>query len=127
MAKEGGFIKPEEVLDNLDIREGMKVADFGSGSGYFTIPLAKRAGKRGSVYAIDVQESALEAVRGRARLFFVFNIEAIRANLEKESGSTLKDKSLYMVVLANVLFQSSAKDAMLKEAKRVINKNGKIV
>lgn len=127
MSKEGGFLKPEEVLDTLEIREGMKIADFGCGSGYFTTSLAKRAGKGGVVYAVDVQQSALDSVRGRARLLFIFNIETIRANLEKENGSTLKEKSIDMVVLANILFQSSAKDAIIKEAKRVIHKNGKIV
>ena len=124
----GGFIKPEDVLDKLEIREGMKIADFGCGAGYFTIPLAKRAGKGGIVYAIDVQSTALESVRGRARLFSALNIETIRADLEKENSSTLKENSLDMVVLGNILFQSSAKDAIIKEAKRVTNKkSGKIV
>ncbi len=127
MGKEGGFLKPEEILDNLDIREGMKIADFGCGSGYFTILMAKRVGKGGVVYAVDVQGAALESVRGRARLFSILNIETIRANLEKEKGSTLKDRSLAMVLLANILFQSSAKDAIIKEAKRVVSKDGKIV
>jgi len=124
----GGFIKPDDVLDKLEIREGMKIAEFGCGAGYFSIPLAKRAGKGGVVYAIDVQGTALESVRGRARLFSTLNIEIIRANLEKENGSTLKENSLDMVLLGNILFQSSAKDAIIKEAKRVLNrKNGKIV
>lgn len=123
----GGFMNPEKVLDNLDVKKGMKIADFGSGAGYFTIPLAKRVGRDGKVYAIDVQRNALESVRGRAKMFSVLNIETIRANLEKERGSTLSDNSLDMVLLANIIFQSKMKLDILKEARRVLKKNGKIV
>ena len=120
-------MKPEEVLSNIDIHEGAKAADFGPGAGYFTIPLAKRVGRRGVVYAVDVQESALESVRGRASLFSIRNIETIRGNLEKEKGSGLESGSINLVLLANILFQSKSKNAILKEAKRVLKKNGKIV
>ena len=122
----GGFMKPDEVLDNLDVQKDMHVADFGCGAGYFTIPLAMRVGKGGVVYAIDVQEGALESVRGRAKMHFLLNIEAIRANLEKEGGSGLKDDSVDMVILANILFQSRYKDAILKEAGRILKKTGTI-
>lgn len=120
-------MKPDEVLDNIDIQSGMQVADFGCGAGYFTIPLAMRVGKEGLVHAIDVQDGALESVRGRAKMHFLMNIETIRANLEKEGGSGLKDDSVDMVILANILFQSRLKDAILKEAGRILKKTGSIV
>lgn len=120
-------MRPEEVLKNFDIREGMKVADFGCGAGYFTIVIAKQIGKGGMVYAIDVQQTALESVEGRARIHSLLNISLIRGNLEKEQGSTLSGESMDMVILANILFQSKMKDAILKEAKRILKKTGKIV
>jgi ubiquinone/menaquinone biosynthesis C-methylase UbiE len=123
----GGFMRPDEVLNNIDIKRDMKIADFGCGAGYFTMPLAKRIGEEGMVYAIDVQQSALESVEGRARINSYFNIETIRANLESKNGSRLKDGSVDMVMLANILFQSKFIDAILKEAKRVLQKNGRIV
>lgn len=123
----GGFMKPSEVLDKTDIEKGMKIADFGCGAGYFSIPIAQRVGKNAVVYAIDVKESALDSVRGRAKIYSVFNIETIRGNLEKEGGSKLEGGSLDMVLLANTLFQSKMKDSILNEAKRVLKKTGKIV
>jgi len=123
----GGFMKPSEALDKIDVGRGMKVADFGCGAGYFSVPLAQKVGKKGVVYAIDVKESALESVRGRAKIYSVLNIETIRGNLEKEGGSTLLDSSLDMVLLANILFQSKMKNSILNEAKRVLKKTGKIV
>ena len=120
-------MKPEEVLDNIDIEKNMKVADFGCGAGYFAIPLARRVGKGGMIYAVDVMEPALESVRGRAKVFSILNIETLRGNLEKDTGSGIEAGSLDMVLLANILFQSELKNDILKEAKRVLKKTGKIV
>ncbi|MFY9457582.1 MAG: methyltransferase domain-containing protein [Candidatus Spechtbacterales bacterium] len=122
-----GFMRPEGVLDNIDIKRGMKIAEFGCGAGYFTIPLAKKVGREGEVYAIDVRESALDAVRSRAKILSILNIKIIRANLEKDSGSGLKDRSTDIVFLANILFQSKLKGAILKETARILKKSGKIV
>ena len=123
----GGFMRPDEVLLNLDIKKGMKIADFGCGAGYFTILLAKMVDKDGTIYAVDVQQSALESVEGRARIDSILNIETIRGDLERENGSRLENKSVDMVMLANILFQSKSKDAILKESKRVLGKNGRLV
>jgi ubiquinone/menaquinone biosynthesis C-methylase UbiE len=79
------------------------------------------------VYAVDILESALDSVRGKAKFFSLLNIETIRGNLEKDKGSGLKDACCDMVILANVLFQSPNKPAILKEAKRVLRKSGKAV
>ena len=35
------FLNPEQVLKQLDLKEEMTAADFGSGSGGWAIPLAK--------------------------------------------------------------------------------------
>ena len=39
--------RPTEVLDALAVKSGQRVADIGSGSGYFTFHLAARAGAEG--------------------------------------------------------------------------------
>jgi ubiquinone/menaquinone biosynthesis C-methylase UbiE len=42
-----------EVLEKAGIKRGKTVLDFGCGSGIYTIPVAKIAGKEGDVYALD--------------------------------------------------------------------------
>lgn len=48
------------------VGEGDKVLDVGPGIGYFTIPIARRAGSGGKVIAADIQESMLRGIAKRA-------------------------------------------------------------
>jgi 2-polyprenyl-3-methyl-5-hydroxy-6-metoxy-1,4-benzoquinol methylase len=57
---------PERILGTY-IRPGMKVIDYGSGMGYFSIPLARMVGKRGKVFCFDIQYKMLEKLITRAR------------------------------------------------------------
>ena len=123
----GGFLHPEEVLKELEIKEGMKIADFGCGHGYFSVPLAKSVGQKGQVFALDVLKSALEGVESKAKIEGVSNIKTIWSNLEIEGASKLEDKSVDLVLLANILFQSQKKSEIITEAKRVLKNDGRIV
>ncbi len=53
----------EEILNSLDIKAGMTVADLGAGLGYYTIRLARRVGPTGSVLAEDVTPSYLSKLQ----------------------------------------------------------------
>lgn len=123
----GGFIRPAEVVEKFDLRKGMIVADFGCGSGYFTILAAKKIGKEGIVHAVDVMDSALDSVRSGAKIYSLFNINTIKGNLEKDGGSGLPDKSVDVVLMANILYQVNDKVAVVEEAKRILKNNGKII
>jgi len=119
-----GFLNPQEVLNELKIEGEMIAADFGSGSGGWAIPLAKRL-KFGKVYAIDILEEPLSALKSKAEIQKVYNIETINSNVEK--GIKLPDLSCDLVLLTNLLFQIEDKKRVLTEAKRVLKKGGKIL
>jgi SAM-dependent methyltransferase len=59
--------KPDQVMDALHIADGTVVADLGAGGGWFTVRLARRVGPNGKVYAVDVQQLMLEAIRRRVQ------------------------------------------------------------
>lgn len=123
-----GFLNPEGIIQDLHIlAAGMQVADLGCGAGYFSVVLGQMVGDTGRVYAVDIQQSALDSVARRARQMGLGNIELIRANLEKAGATRLPNASLSMVLLATVLFQSDKKEGILKEAKRILQKGGFLV
>ena len=55
----------EAVINLLDIRAGMTVADIGAGAGYYVGRLSRRVGPEGRVIAQDVERRYLERLRGR--------------------------------------------------------------
>jgi ubiquinone/menaquinone biosynthesis C-methylase UbiE len=122
----GGFLKPEEIINQLNIAKGMQVADFGCGAGYFVIPAAKLVGDEGKVYALDILDSALESVRSRARIEGLFNIITKHCNLEVLMSSQIDNNSVDLVLLSNILFQSNDKAGIIKEAVRILKKNGSL-
>ena len=117
------FLDPEEILDQLEIKDNLLAAEFGCGSGGFTIPLAKRIGQ-GLVWAVDILEEPLSALKSRCLLEKINNIKIVRGNLEKEKGSTISDSSLDLVVIPNMLFQAEDKSAIIKEADRILKNRG---
>ena len=60
------FLHDPQALLGPFVREGMTVADIGCGLGYFSIAMAKMAGERGTVIAVDVQQEMLDRMRKRA-------------------------------------------------------------
>jgi SAM-dependent methyltransferase len=69
--------KPEQIMDALKIAENAKVADIGAGGGFFTIRLARRVGPNGFVYAEDVQQPMLEAIKRRVIREELKNVETV--------------------------------------------------
>lgn len=122
-----GFLHPEALMPNFGIQRGWKVADFGCGSGYFTVLMAQAVGHEGRVWAFDVRSEALEAVRSRAKMLGFGNIECVRTNVEASGGSRAKDEAFDFVLLANMLFQSEKKEDILKEAIRTLKQNANFV
>jgi len=121
------FLNSEEVIAKSQVTQGMKVGDLGVGNlGYFAIPMAKAVGKGGIVYAVDIQKPVLEAVRNKAKLQGITNLEYVWANLEKVGSTQIPAASLDLVLLINVLFESTKKQEILKEAIRLLKIGGKL-
>ncbi len=118
------FLNPIEVLDKINIREDFIVADFGSGSGGWVIPLAQRAGK-GIIYAIDVLGSPLSVLAKKAKDEKLSNIKIIQADVEK--GSQLSDNSCDLVLMTNLLFAIENRKKVLKEGIRVLKEGGHLL
>ena len=125
--KEKVFLHPERVEHHLGIREHMKVADFGSGSGEFALIAARHVGQGGLVSAVDIRQGPLRDLEAKAKLQGLSNIETIRADLEKAHSSGLADNSQDVVLLITVLFQSKHPLKIVAEALRVLKPRGRLV
>jgi len=121
------MIEIKRFIQEAEIHGGEKVADFGAGSGFIALELAKAVGPTGEVAAIDILEEPLEVLETRAKNLKLFNIRTIKSDLEKENGSTLQSNSCDLVVIVNLLFQVEEPKTIAKEAKRILKAGGKAV
>ncbi len=120
------FLKVDEVLNYLTIKEDMTAAEFGCGSADFTIALAKRL-RNGKVYALDIQEEKLSFLKSKIALEKLNNVFTILGDLEEAHGSTLENNSQDIVLIPNVLFQAENKYAIMEEATRVLKSGGQLL
>ena len=70
--------RPDEVLGVLALRPDSIVADVGSGTGYFSVRIA-RAVPQGRVYGVDVESAMTEYLTKRAAAAGLTNVVAITA------------------------------------------------
>src|SRR4051794_32247099 len=56
-----------DVLDEVGLRQGLRVADIGCGAGALSAWVADRVGEAGSVVALDISGEQLEVARAETR------------------------------------------------------------
>jgi SAM-dependent methyltransferase len=115
------FLNPNSILDKIGLNREMVLADLGCGTGFFTIPASLRVKK---VYALDVQREMLDILQNKIKKQNITNIETI---LSEESSIPLPDGSVDILLMVNVFHELEDRSAILKEGKRILPSNGKLV
>ena len=72
-----GWQRPEQVIDALDLRAGQHVAEIGAGDGYWLRRLSEAVGPDGRVYAVEVEQDKVDALRDRVAREGLGNVEVI--------------------------------------------------
>lgn len=124
---QGTFLDTARVVSVLGLVEGMRVADLGCGSGYWVIPLARIVGEKGVVSAVDIRQEPLDEVRAKSEALGLANVRPIRADLEVPGGTGIGDNTQDMALIANNLYQSQKKDAILREGVRMLKPGAHLV
>ncbi len=121
------FSAPEKNIEQLHLQHNQIVADFGAGSGAYTLAAAAALEGTGNVYAVDVQKDLLARLESTCRDAHVGNVSFIWGNLEKIGGTKLIDQSVDVVIVSNVLFQAEDKKKLVEEARRVLKQGGTLL
>lgn len=116
------------VLTKAQIGDKKKVAHLGCGaSGHFVFPSAKMVGKRGQIYAVDILKAVLERVDRQSRQENLANIQTVWSDLEVFGATKIESSSLDSALLINVLYESKKRAEILREAIRLLKKDGRLV
>jgi ubiquinone/menaquinone biosynthesis C-methylase UbiE len=71
------YDKRAEVLDAMNLKPGMDVADIGAGSGLFSRLIAQRVAPGGTVYAVDIAKNMVDHITKTAREEHIANLKAV--------------------------------------------------
>ena len=97
-----------------------KGADIGSGTGLFTIEIAKRL-NGGKLFAVDVNCEYMSALDDKIKAFGIGNIETLHAD---EVDSNVDDSSLDFIFMCAVLHEIGDKRAFLERYRHKLKSGG---
>ena len=112
---------PDKILSAVKLKPDWIAADFGCGSGYFTVLLAQKVKK---VYAIDIQKEMLCFLEDKMRRLRISNIEL---RLSKPNEIPLEVEAVDFLLSVNTLHEFDDKARMVKEMKRVVKHGGSLL
>ncbi|OGN96583.1 MAG: SAM-dependent methyltransferase [Chloroflexi bacterium RBG_13_51_36] len=110
----------KNILNEVGIKPGFRVLDYGCGPGSYIMPLAELVGESGRVYVLDMHPLAIQRVKDIASKKKLVNVETILS----ECQTGLPDDSLDAVLLYDIFHHLSDPDAILKELHRVLKPGG---
>ena len=121
------FVDPNKNIAQLGLHVGMRVADFGSGTGFYVKAASAHVGNSGKVYAIEVQKGMVKRLESEIKQWKLSNVDCIWGDIENIGGTKIAEKSMDAVIISNVLFQVEDKLGLIDEAKRILKKQGKVL
>lgn len=111
-------------IKNFGIIKGMTIVDYGCGPGRYSTRFSELVGETGKVYALDIHDLAIDAVKQKVKKNGIRNIEAI---LVKGYDSTLSDNVADVVCAIDMFFTIKKPSEFLAELKRIIKKDGILI
>jgi ubiquinone/menaquinone biosynthesis C-methylase UbiE len=104
------------------LHEGETVLDLGSGGGIDVLLSARRVGPTGRVYGVDMTDEMLELARANQRDAGIENVEFLKGTIE---SVPLPDDSIDVIISNCVINLSAEKEAVFREAARVLRPGGR--
>jgi ubiquinone/menaquinone biosynthesis C-methylase UbiE len=118
------FPRIDKRVNKFDIAEGMTVVDYGCGPGRYTTRFANLVGGKGKVYAVDIQELALETVKKKIQRLNLTNVETV---LAKGYHSGLPDHVADRVTALDMFFAIPEPTTFLEELHRITKPDGILI
>lgn len=123
----------EERLKEIDLtgslkasgfRDGMTLADIGSGTGVLVFKASEF--KKSKVYSVDMSQTMIEIQRNRIEKREVENIEVIKQNVDR-NNIDIEDNTCDVVSMITVFHEIGDKDSILEEIRRILKSKGRLL
>ena len=111
---------PNRVIEALQLKPGMKVADIGAGTGYFSMRLARAPGV--SVFAVDIEPKMVDYLTQRAHKEKLTNVTPVRAGA---TGPNLPEP-VDVVLVVDTYHHLPNRPAYFRELRKSLKPGGRI-
>lgn len=116
--------KPRQVIEALNLKPGLTVADLGSGSGYFTRRLIEAVTETGKVYAVDVEPEMLKyAEESVVHIHRSYTAEFI---LARPDSPKLPYESIDLLFVCNTYHHLDERTKYFSDAKSSLKPGGRV-
>lgn len=110
---------PDRVIQSLALAPGSLVADVGAGTGYFSMRLAKTAGK---VFAVDIEPTMVEHVKKRVAAGKVTNVVGVLAGADR----TNLPEPVDVVLIVDTYHHIPNRVAYFSDLKKLLKPGGRV-
>lgn len=120
----GAWQNPELVIRKLGALSGKTIADVGSGTGYFTFPIARTAKK---VVAIDIEQRYLDYIEQRKLELPIQLADRIETRFTEENEPNLHAEEVDAVLMVNVFYYLNNRVEYMQIVKEALRDGGLLV
>lgn len=115
------YDKRLEILELMNLKPGMNVADIGAGSGFFARLMAQKVAPGGIVYAGDISKSFVDHIAKTSREMGLENVKAV---LGDPQSPKLTENSVDVVFVSHTYHHFEFPYDMLAEIKKALRPDG---
>jgi ubiquinone/menaquinone biosynthesis C-methylase UbiE len=115
--------KPDQLVELLELKPGMSVADIGAGTGYISWRMAQKVGAEGKVYAVEIQQEMLDLLAKKMEARGVKNVEGVLGTIQH---ANLQPNSIDLAIMVDVYHEFSHPYEMMKSIASGLKPGGRV-
>ena len=112
------------LLSELGLKSGMRVADVGAGTGYYSRRIAPLVGPTGKVYAVEIQPEMVKMLEAASKRTGLGNIEPILGSVDNVK---LANATIDVAIMVDVYHELEFPHEMLTSIVRALKPGGRVV
>ena len=114
----------DDIVRQLRLQPGQRVADVGAGSGFFSMMMAREVGPDGLVYAVDIAANFVDASVQRAQDVGLHNVRGV---VNDQRGTGLPADSVDLVFISDTYHHFEYPQSMLHSIHAALRPGGELV
>jgi len=115
------YDKRSEILDAMNLKPGMDVADIGAGSGLISRLIAQRVAPNGTVYAVDIAKNMIDHINKVNEEQHITNLRAVLGDVKSPK---LAPNSVDVICIIDSYHHFEYPTDMLAEINKALRPNG---